>query len=348
VFAFARDPLFNRLVQEKWVRFGRRMYLRRRVGPYLVLLAMFATLLVIRANELREDYAAAGGPTGGDGGPAPFPGWCLADAATWEEGAAAEGWRAACLALQVLLTAGWGPWLLVKGLRQRKADLRDVDADGDGAIDAREATEFVHKNLPFALEVVAAVLLAAAGAARVACWGASEAGLLAAASVVLFSNLLNLLIPFHSVGALVITVYRMLVGDMSRFLAVYMVLLVGFGLAMSMLAQGATVADAMGGIDLPGTSLLSLFFVSLGDNVGGFVYSLFPAARLPMLALAVYLVWVLLSLVLMLNLLIAMMGKTFAADTEDTHRVCVRPPKRALACVRALRLRRRRPAPVEG
>ena len=39
-----------------------------------------------------------------------------------------------------------------------------------------------------------------------------EANALAGASILLFSNLLNVMMPFKSYGALVITVYRMFVG----------------------------------------------------------------------------------------------------------------------------------------
>jgi hypothetical protein len=45
----------------------------------------------------------------------------------------------------------------------------------------------------------------------------------------------------------------------------------------------------------------------------------------PRLALLVYLVWVVLSSVLLLNLLIAMMGKTFQRDNEDTDRIWTFP-----------------------
>jgi hypothetical protein len=45
----------------------------------------------------------------------------------------------------------------------------------------------------------------------------------------------------------------------------------------------------------------------------------------PSLVLLVYLVWVVLSSVLLLNLLIAMMGKTFQRDDEDTDRIWTFP-----------------------
>ena len=51
----------------------------------------------------------------------------------------------------------------------------------------------------------------------------------------------------------------------------------------------------------------------------------FENAISPGLALLVYLIWVVLSSVLLLNLLIAMMGKTFKKDDEDTDRIWIFP-----------------------
>ena len=48
VEAFARDPLLNRLLADKWDGFARNMYLRRRLVPNLALVACFVALLVVR------------------------------------------------------------------------------------------------------------------------------------------------------------------------------------------------------------------------------------------------------------------------------------------------------------
>mmetsp|Transcript_86158 Transcript_86158/g.229996 ORF Transcript_86158/g.229996 Transcript_86158/m.229996 type:complete len:190 (-) Transcript_86158:1374-1943(-) len=71
-------------------------------------------------------------------------------------------------------------------------------------------------------------------------------------------------------------------------------------------------------------SALWLMFLALGDNLSG-VKDLYPVAETPGLYLTVYLVWVVLSNVLMLNLLIAMMTKTFDDDSEDVRRVWTFP-----------------------
>jgi hypothetical protein len=60
---------------------------------------------------------------------------------------------------------------------------------------------------------------------------------MAAALVVLFSNLLNIIIPFKFIGEMVVSMYRMLTGDILRFLCVYIVLLYGFASAMYVLVH---------------------------------------------------------------------------------------------------------------
>jgi hypothetical protein len=55
--------------------------------------------------------------------------------------------------------------------------------------------------------------------------------------VVLFSNLLNIMSSFKRVGFLVPTMYRMLTGDIFRFLWYYFILLWGFSLAMYVLVH---------------------------------------------------------------------------------------------------------------
>ena len=70
-----------------------------------------------------------------------------------------------------------------------------------------------------------------------------------------------------------------------------------------------------------GDMLLRLLWVALGD---GLVDSSAGLESAP-LYLALHIAWVVLSSVLMLNLLIAMMGRTFDTDAEDTHSIWIFP-----------------------
>ena len=64
-----------------------------------------------------------------------------------------------------------------------------------------QARAFARKNAHFALDLAAAGALAAVGAARLLCADRAEAEALAVAAVLLFGNLLNVLLPFQTIGA---------------------------------------------------------------------------------------------------------------------------------------------------
>ncbi len=68
---------------------------------------------------------------------------------------------------------------------------------------------------------------------------------MAAGLIVMFSNLLLLISAFKAFGVLILTVYRMLTGDVFQFIVVYMILLYGFATALHVVSPEDT-----GGLDL--------------------------------------------------------------------------------------------------
>ena len=191
-----------------------------------------------------------------------------------------------------------------------------MDTDEDGRISVHEALLLLFKNLHSLLDLAGAVALAAMLAARLACDGAAERVALALGSACLFGNLLNVLMPFKFVGCLVITLLNIIVGDVCRFFCVFCSLQLGFACALYILFRGAGGGGDVlffGG-DL-GSVVLRLVWVSLGDNMGEFMAE-YPNSVAPGLALALYVAWVVLSAVLLLNLLIG-------------DRDCVQPIRRA-------------------
>ena len=309
VQAFAHHPLFNRLIELKWNKFGRRLYVANVVAIYFLLLGCFAAAVFLRCQDLKAQNspwtnASAVDPnyTIPGTGRAPTDGQCgwyfnkqIEDA--FEEGGAA----AASMAMEGILAGPWALWLVWSGWVQCKIALRDLDINDDAQIQAAEVQEFVFKNLHFVLNVLSGLALFFAGVCRVQCWTDSEICLLAAASITLFCNALSVLVPFRYVGEMVITVYRMIVGDIFRFLTVYFLLWCGFSFAMALLCQRTDMSGlGMDGNepDNPGEALLHLSFTSLGDNIGGFIFDLYPRTPSGELVLAVYLVWVVLSSIL--------------------------------------------------
>jgi hypothetical protein len=243
--------------------------------------------------------------------------------------------RIATVVLQVLLTVAGAPFLLWKGWRQRRLRMRDLDTNEDTQVSWEEASLFLQKNLHFVLDVAAAVAIVAAGVSRMTCADGHELRSLAVSSILLCFNLMNVLMPFRAIGVLVITMYKILRVDVVRFLAVYAIILLGFAWGMFLCFQRNSsfhgcALEAGGCPDEPeafsgvGSSLLWLVWVSLGDNVGD-IQTIYRDAQDPGLVVVAYLAWVVLSSVLLLNLLIAMMSKTFEKDDEDTDRVWMFP-----------------------
>jgi hypothetical protein len=181
---------------------------------------------------------------------------------------------------------------------------------------------FIYKNANFLLIISAVAALFLAIVARVKCDHEVEVEAEAVASVLLFSNLLIVLMPFRYIGELVITIYRMFVGDIFRFVLVFAILQLGFSLSVLLLARTAIDSSRFSG-DSFGPAFLHLLWLSLGDNLSDVSDGSGLESR--GLIMAIYIVWIVVSTVLLLNLLITMMSRTFNEDSEDIHRVWVFP-----------------------
>ena len=321
VHEFAEDEMFQRLIHDKWRKFGRRMYVWRTVVPYILLLATFTATVMLRGADLERGRESASRGLG------------CRDFRVWvREGDGAEGdaddgagVRAVRLALEASLPLLWSPWLVWKGWRQRRLLYRDLDVNEDASVSVQELQHFFHKNMHFLLDIVAAIALLTAGVAQLGCWHKTHTEAMAVASIFLFCNLLNVVLPFKAIGVLLITIYKMLVGDIARFCLVFFVLMFAFTIAMHLLLQRWPDSES-GPSGLAFSDLFKkLLWIALGDNLGDNGDILTGNAESFALTLTLYVAWVVLSSVLMLNLIIAMMGKTFADDAGDTHRIWIFP-----------------------
>jgi hypothetical protein len=312
VQSFAEDDMFQRLIHDKWQKFGRRMYVWRTVAPYILLLANFTVAVMLR---------------GADPGPgcSDFASWIRGEDGAGNDTKDSTGARAVILALEVLLPLFWAPWLVWKGWRQRRLRYCDLDVDEDGSISVRELQYFLQKNMHFVLDVVAAVSLMTAGVALLACWQKVHHDAKAVASIFLFCNLLNVMLPFKSIGVLLITIYKMLVGDIARFCLVFFVLMFAFSIAMHLLLQRPPEEDSASSGLYFSDLIKKLLWIALGDNLGENGDILTGHVESFALMLTLYVAWVVLSSVMMLNLIIAMMGKTFSDDAVATHRIWIFP-----------------------
>jgi hypothetical protein len=340
VEAFATHEVIRKLIYSKWHEFGLKMYFYHTLLPYTVLLVFFAVLVVLRSEEVQfaasDNVGSLNSSISGNSSTSSnvFPAGgsnCIRGALGWSwtgrisnagqedvgsslsTGSAAE-WRIATLALEAGVVCVGSPWLVVKGWRERHIKRRDLDMSEDGKLSSKEVVAFAYKNINFLQNSGIAFTLLIAGIFRLCCNDRLELTALAVASILLFSNILNILMPFKYIGVLVIIIFRMLVGDIFRFFVVYLATLAGF--AFGMLLLTSLSKDL---VDIYGSTFTSvfmhLFWAALGVD-GLDDLTLLDSQQL---AIALHVVWVVISSILMLNLLIAMMGRTFEKISEDAE-----------------------------
>ena len=134
VEGFVKNALFNKLIEEKWFKFARRMYILRRLLPHVLLIVVFMAVVVLRAGEVHEDWAQARGGGGGGGGNV-AAGWegaipvgdptgvgCIGDVRAWLSDTEGEpkdrhARRLASVALEGVLAFALTPMPFFRGLR---------------------------------------------------------------------------------------------------------------------------------------------------------------------------------------------------------------------------------------
>ena len=123
------------------------------------------------------------------------------------------------------------------------------------------------------------------------------------------SSFLSQLLPFQLIGVVLISIWRMFIGDVAKWLMVYVFLWIGFGVSTYIVVLSAYAQDphsepfASGGPPAQFSNYIILYFyVALGEVSGWEEYS----EPYNSLVMALHIVYILMSTLLMLNLIIAM------------------------------------------
>uniref|UniRef100_H2Z592 Ion transport domain-containing protein n=1 Tax=Ciona savignyi TaxID=51511 RepID=H2Z592_CIOSA len=112
-------------------------------------------------------------------------------------------------------------------------------------------------------------------------------------------------VSFKLVGPFIVAIYNMIMGDLLRFLILYSIFLMGFSQAMYIVFRGT-------GHPLfshPFQSIMGMFIITLGEFSD--LYLDFEQARHPAAAKVLFVIYMVIVTVLLINMLIAMMGNTF-------------------------------------
>ncbi|XP_001606102.2 transient receptor potential cation channel subfamily V member 5 isoform X1 [Nasonia vitripennis] len=130
---------------------------------------------------------------------------------------------------------------------------------------------------------------------------------------------------FKTVGPFVVMIYRMIMGDLLRFVSIYLVFVMGFSQAYYIIFLSFDNPITPEGVDdskanpLPSAmeSIMAMFLMSM-TNFGDY-YDAFENTEHEMLAKCLFVVYMAIVSVLLVNMLIAMMGNTYQKIAETRN-----------------------------
>lgn len=144
---------------------------------------------------------------------------------------------------------------------------------------------------------------------RFLCWSRLEDKLIAVAMFLTPMHFLFFCRGFKAVGPFVIMIYKMIMSDLLCFGLIYLIFVLGFAQAFFVMFR--THKDPSSNIFFSGVidSIMTMFLMSINDF--GDVYNEFDNTDHPILCKFLFLVYMIVVAVLLVNMLIAMMGHTY-------------------------------------
>ncbi|XP_071441164.1 transient receptor potential cation channel subfamily V member 5 [Hetaerina americana] len=130
---------------------------------------------------------------------------------------------------------------------------------------------------------------------------------------------------FKTVGPFVVMIYRMVMGDLLRFVSIYLMFVMGFSQAYYIIFLSYDNPNTPEGIDdsssnpmpSPMESVMAMFLMSL-TNFGDY-YGAFEKTDHPFEAKLLFVVYMAIVAILLVNMLIAMMGNTYQKIAETRN-----------------------------
>eukprot|EP00291_Cryptomonas_curvata_P027624 CAMPEP_0172206554 /NCGR_PEP_ID=MMETSP1050-20130122/33289_1 /TAXON_ID=233186 /ORGANISM="Cryptomonas curvata, Strain CCAP979/52" /LENGTH=992 /DNA_ID=CAMNT_0012885663 /DNA_START=339 /DNA_END=3313 /DNA_ORIENTATION=- len=252
VLSFAGDELINRLINEKWSRFGRWMYITRTVVPYMLVLILLSLVAYLRGSEIQREWSKIVHSQSANSSSTPI--FCVSDlTSNYSPPYFANDTghdspyvhyltddHVFTLVLEYVLVVIGSPFLVWKGWRLRsRMHSRSFDNHSQhGTTDADAVMKaYWPKNMQFFLDVLSSCFILAAGICRASCNDTSELQFLSTACIFLYCNLLYVLMPFKAIGSLVITMNTIIMHVFLRFLSTYLTILCGFSWGLYLMFQ---------------------------------------------------------------------------------------------------------------
>ncbi|KAK3576060.1 hypothetical protein CHS0354_018329 [Potamilus streckersoni] len=120
---------------------------------------------------------------------------------------------------------------------------------------------------------------------------------------------------FRIIGPFVVMIYKMIKGDLLRFCIIYLVFIIGFSQAFYIAFIDCTCERGLPCVFTNGAEgILGVFAMSVGQFED--IYATFGSSRYPELIRVVFVVYMIMVTLLLVNMLIAMMGNTYQLVNE--------------------------------
>jgi hypothetical protein len=338
---FAHDAFFIDMIDQKWTKFARKMFLARKLIPHYTLTIIFIIMLQFRSNEVYLDGCLpVGAPRDAAISAEMLPQYVLGvplkcitdkyeatkDIRFWVSDLSgnlrARPWEGGILIFQVLVQIGFCLFTMFTGWKWKRANKRDQRGPGKGWY--MNFRILLFKNLTFIFDYCAAIFLILATLFRFLAFEDQELQMLANASVFIVIQCVLLLIPFRRIGVLIITMFRILTDDVLKFLVIYITVCLGFTFAVTVIIDYPDVLPA--NIPREGyfwhhfwANFYDLVLLSLAELESEWQPTSYRLEAILKFVFALF------ACILLLNFLIAMMARTFQGHVEDTWKTWVFP-----------------------
>ncbi|EKX48290.1 hypothetical protein GUITHDRAFT_105896 [Guillardia theta CCMP2712] len=317
IVSFAFVKIFRDLVDGKWLAFARFRYLRYHFLPYLTFVIFCTISFERRCRQVWQDVMNDG---------------INSDSLIMT--ASEEG----IIIIDIIVYLIGIPYLFYLSYFEARLRRRDLDPDEDFQLTFDEMIFFLYKNVTSVSCLTSATCLTAVAILRISGhkgargWNDAshsanihrdEFRLMAWLMLVLWCSLLHMLLPFRFIGPLLMTIWKMLIGDVFKWLFVYIFILLGFSQSVYILIQDASLEHG----SFLGSGFSELLTmnapVSNFDYVVRYLYVTLGDVRQDEVEVAgstfadvwlVHIAFIALSTILLVNLLIATMGNTHSLD----------------------------------
>ena len=235
------------------------------------------------------------------------------------------------------------PFVLFKMVSERRFKVTDLDPNEDLSLDFVEIVFWIYKNLDMLLSFCIVFSLTAQGSLWLLgdeYWDATdmsdggswdvESRLMGFIVIFTWLKLLHILLAFETVGRVLITVWRMLMSDVTKWMCIFAFVLIAFSLATSIIVhknyilhreeiptdfEGVIKQTVMDGDNpfVPFDQMLSYTFVMLGEvQHSAITTSGFSTWDQRI----IHVLYNVLATLLLQNLIIAMMSDTYASERK--------------------------------